>query len=93
MKITIDISDEEIKQEVFTLLTHRLADQIFNSRYSNPDERAYRRILKEGVNAVLKEHTDEILEKCVPQAVDYIGKKGAKKLADLAGFFGKDENK
>ena len=81
MKITIDIPDD------------RLADQIFNSRYINPDERAYRRILKEGVNAVLKEHTDEILEKCMPQAVDYIGKKGVKKLADIAVFFGKDENK
>ena len=41
----------------------------------------------------MKEHTDEILEKCMPQAVDYIGKKGVKKLADIAGFFGKDENK
>lgn len=82
MKITINIPDEEIKHEVFTLLTNRLAEQIFTDRW-NYDERAYRKMLKDGINAVLKERSDEIVERCIPQATDYIGKKGVKKLVDM----------
>lgn len=84
MKITIEIPDEEIRKEVFELLTRRLADQIFTDRW-NSDERAYRRMLKDGVNAVLKERSDEIVDRCIPHAADYIGKKGVKKLVDMIG--------
>ena len=84
MKITIEIPDEEIRKEVFGLLTRRLADQIFTDRW-NHDERTYRRMLKDGVKAVLNERSDEIFDRCIPQAVDYIGKKGVKKLVDMIG--------
>ena len=84
MKITIEIPDEEIKQEVFELLTSRLAEQIFTDRW-NDDERAYRKMLKDGVNAVLKERADEIIDRCIPQAAEYIGKKGVKKFVDTLG--------
>lgn len=82
MKITIEIPDEEIKQEVFGLLTRRLAEQIFTERW-NSDERLYRRMLKEALNAVLKERTDDVVDRCIPQAVAYIGKKGIKKFVDV----------
>lgn len=74
MKITLEIPDEEIKQEVFKLLTRRLAEEIFTDRW-NYDERAYRRMLKDGVNAILKERADEIIDRRIPQAAGYIGKK------------------
>lgn len=82
MKITIEIPDEEIKQEVFGLLTRRLAEQIFTERW-NSDERLYRRMLKEALNAVLKERADDVVDRCIPQAVAYIGKKGIKKFVDV----------
>ena len=84
VKITFEIPDEEIKQAVFELLTRRLADEIFTDRW-NYDERAYRRMLKDGVNAVLKERADEIIDRCIPQAAEYIGKKGVKKFVDSLG--------
>lgn len=84
MKITIEIQDDEIKQEVFSLLTHRLADEIFTDRW-NYDERSYRRMLKDGVNAILKEHADEVVDRCIPQAAEHIGKKGVKKFVDMMG--------
>lgn len=84
MKITIEIQDDEIKQEVFNLLTRRLADEIFTDRW-NYDERSYRRMLKDGVNAILKEHADEVVDRCIPQAAEYIGKKGVKKFVDMMG--------
>lgn len=82
MKITIEIPDEDIRQEVFNLLTRRIADELFDERYSY-DRNAFCRILKDGVNAVLKERSDEIVDLCIPQASAYIGKKGVKKFVDL----------
>ena len=82
MKITIEIPDEEIRQEVFRITTQNLADAIFDERWSY-DKNIFRRLLKDGVNAVLKERSDEIIDRCIPQASDYIGKKGVKKLVDM----------
>lgn len=84
MKITIEIPDEEIREAVFNVLVRRLADEIFTDRW-NYDERAYRKMLKDGVNAVLKERADEIIERCIPGASEYIGKKGVKKFVDMMG--------
>ena len=84
MKVIIDIPDDEIKKEVFEILTRRLADQIFEDRW-NYDEQAYRRMLKEAVNTVLKERADEIVNCCIPHAAAYIGKKGVKKFVEELG--------
>ncbi len=69
---------------MFTLLTRRVAEQIFTDRW-NYDERAYRKILKDSVNAILKERADEIVDRCIPIASEYIGKKGIKKFVDELG--------
>lgn len=84
MQITIDIPDEELKKAVFELLTRRLADQIFSDRW-NSDEAAYRRMLKNAVNAVMKERADDVVDRCIPQAASYIGKKGVKKFVEELG--------
>ena len=81
LKITIEINEEEIRQEVFSILTRRLADQIFSDRLTM-DEVIYRKALKDGVNAMLKEHSQEIINACIPQASSYIGKKAVKKIMD-----------
>lgn len=90
MKITIEIPDEEIKSTVFDLLTKQIANEIFTDRW-NSDERAYRRMLKDGLNSILKERADEIVERCIPNASEYIGKRGVKKLVDMIGKAGGTE--
>ncbi len=84
MKITVDIPDEDIKKEVFDILTHRIADSIFTERYTR-DRREYADALRKALTAVLKEHADEIVERCIPRAAEYIGKKGVKKFVDELG--------
>jgi len=84
MKITIDIPDKEIQQEVFTLLTRRIADQIFSER-GNYDRGLYKRVMKEALSGVFKERADEIIDRCIPWASEYIGKKGVKKFVDGLG--------
>ncbi len=84
MKITIDIPDEELKKEVFDLLTRRIADNIFTERYTR-DRREYADTLRKALTAVLKERANEIVERCIPRAAEYIGKKGVKKFVDELG--------
>lgn len=87
MKITIDIPDEDIKKEVFDILTRRLADNIFTERYSY-DKNIFERIMRNSLNKIMKEKADDIIEMCIPRASEYIGKKGVKKFLDQIG---KDE--
>ena len=79
MKITIEIPDEEIRQEVFKLLTSRLANEIFTERWGK-DERAYKKFLTDAVKAAVREHEDELLERAIPRAAEYMGSRGLKKL-------------
>lgn len=83
MKITIDIPDD-IKKEVFELLTSRIAENIFTERYSY-DKNIFKTFLKDAVNKIVKERADEIVERCIPYASEYIGKKCLKKLVDQLG--------
>lgn len=48
-------------------------------------------MLKDGVNSILKERSDEIVERCIPGASEYIGKNGVKKLVDMIGKSGGTE--
>ena len=84
MKVTIDISDEEINQAVQELLVRRLADQIFSERNSF-DKHGYQRMLKEAVKDLLAGHVDEVTDRAVVYAADYIGKKGVKKIVEKLG--------
>ena len=79
MKITIEIPDEEIRQEVFNLLTSRLANEIFTERWGR-DERTYKKELADAVKAAVREHEDELLERAIPRAAEYMGSRGLKKL-------------
>ena len=84
MKMTIDISDEEITREVQRVLVQKLAEQIFESRNSF-DKHGYQRMLKEAVKDLLAGHVDEVTDRAVVYAADYIGKKGVKKIVEKLG--------
>jgi len=84
MKFEIEIPDEKIKAEVFRLVTQELADKIF-SEVHNPYEHIFRKMMKETLRDLLRERADEIIDRCIPYATEYIGKKGVKKLVDTLG--------
>ena len=81
MKITIEIPDEDIQREVFALLVTRVAEQIFTNRW-NPDERRYKELLKEAVHTAVRSNEDKLLERAIPIAGEYMGKRGLKKLME-----------
>ncbi len=84
MKYTIDIPDEDIETVVFNVLVRQIAESIFTERYTK-DRSDYSRAIKTALIVVLKEHADEIVERCIPRAAEYIGKKGVKKFVDELG--------
>ena len=84
MKVTIDIPDEDINQAVQALLVQRLADQLFGER-NNYDKHGYQRMLKAAVKDVLADRVDEVVDRAVTYAADYIGKKGVKKIVEKFG--------
>ncbi len=84
MKYTIDIPDEDIETAVFNVLVRQIAESIFTERYTR-DRREYADALRKALTAVLKERADEIVDRCIPRAAEYIGKKGVKKFVDELG--------
>ncbi len=81
MKVEIEIPDEEIEVAVFQHVTRRLSDQIF-SELGNTYEREFRKFMKDTLRDILRERSDEIVERSLPYVGGYIGKKGVKKLVD-----------
>lgn len=84
MKITIEIPDEEIRDEVFKILTNRLAHAMFEEKF-DPFSRQYKAAVRDCVRETIKENIDAIVDRAIPHASDYIGKKGVKKLVDMIG--------
>ncbi len=84
MKYTIDISDKDIETAVFNVLVRQIAESIFTERYTL-DRCKYADAMRKALTAVLKERSDEIVERCIPRAAEYIGKKGVKKFVDELG--------
>ena len=84
MKVTIDISDEEINQAVQELLVRRLADQIFSERNSF-DKHGYQRMLKEAVKDLLAGRVEEMTDQAAKYAADCIGKRGVRRILEKLG--------
>lgn len=84
MKITIEIPDEKIRDEVFYLVTKTLAQRIFEERF-DPFSRQYKSAVKDCVKEAIKGNIDDIVDRAIPYASDYIGKKGVKKFVEMIG--------
>lgn len=84
MKITIEIPDEEIREEVFKLVTSKLAHEIFYEKF-DPFSRQYKSAVKDCVKEAIKGNIGDIVDRAIPYASDYIGKKGVKKFVDMIG--------
>ena len=84
MKMTIDISDEEITREVKRVLVQKLAEQIFEQRNSF-DKHGYQRMLKEAVKDLLAGRVEEMTDQAAKYAADYIGKRGVRRILGKLG--------
>lgn len=80
MKITVDIDDNELHDAVFNCVVENLAKDMLDTVCH--ESRHFDRELRAAIKATLEERADEIIDRCVPIAGEYIGRKGLKKIAD-----------
>lgn len=83
MKITINIPDDEIREDVKRILVFECVKEIKSnledSQYSY-DRHIYADAIKSGVRQLLKEHIDDITERAATAAAKTIANKGIKEL-------------
>lgn len=86
MKVTIEITEEEIQAEVQNLVVRRVTDKIeknlFVDQWGNPDRKVYREAIRAAVRDMMKPHINEIIARATEMAADQIEHKGLKKLLD-----------
>lgn len=82
MTFTIDIPDDWLREEVTKLVTQRLADEVFDRTLGGYNRNVFQGIAKQAVNDLLSSRADEIVDRCIPQAASYIGRKGVAKFVD-----------
>ena len=86
MKITVEIDEEEIAEEVKAVIIRnavkKVEDDLYHNPYGNVSRRAYKDGISEAVRETVKKHFDDIMNRAVDYAGEYIGKKGLKKMID-----------
>lgn len=86
MKITIDIDEQEIMEEVKAVVVRNavkyVEEKLYKIEYANYDRRIYHEAIKEAVRETVKKNAENILDPAVNYAGEYIGKKGLKKMID-----------
>lgn len=86
MKLTIEISEEEICAEVMGVIVRRAAEQvekrIFTDKWGNVDRKVYREAIRASVREMMKPHIDDLVARAVGMAADQIEHKGVKQLLD-----------
>lgn len=78
MKITIDIPDEEIREEVKSYVGRKLAERLY-AEYANREQNGFRRdvreIARETLRAEIRDNLDAYAQKAVDAAADSIVRK------------------
>lgn len=86
MKITIEIDEQEIMEEVKAVVIRnavkKVEEDLYHDPYGNINRRVYKDGINEGVRETVKKHFDDIINRAVDYAGEYIGKKGLKKMID-----------
>ena len=86
MKITIEIDEQEIMEEVKAVVVRNavkyVEEKLYKTEYANYDRRIYHEGIKEAVRETVKKNAENILDRAVNYAGEYIGKKGLKKMID-----------
>ena len=86
MKITIDINEKVIEEEVMHVIVHNaveaIEDKLYHDEYGNYNRRVYSDAIKEAVRDAVKKNAEDIINRASEYAGTYIGKKGLKKMID-----------
>lgn len=86
MKITIEIDEKEIAEEVKAMITSdavkKIEEDLYHDPYGNINRRMYKDGISDAVREEVKKHCDDIINRAVDAAAQYIGKKGLKKMID-----------
>lgn len=85
MKITIEVDEKEIAEEVKALIIQNAVVNIENDIYGGRgsySKHVYVDAIKDAVRETVKKHPDDIINRAVDYAGTYIGKKGLKKMID-----------
>lgn len=86
MKITIEIGEQEIMEEVKAVVVRnavkKVEEDLYHDPYGNINRRFYKDAISDAVRETVKKHPDDIINRAVIYAREYIGKKGLKKMID-----------
>jgi len=85
MQITIEIDDEEIRQEI-----KRIIAKNFVSNYTEEHYSAYKKGIEQAVKETVYVEKEELIEKCVDRATVELTKKAFPKLIDKFADMGKE---
>lgn len=86
MKIAIEIDEQEVADEVKAMIIRnavkKIEEDLYHDPYGNINRRVYKDGITEAVRETVKKHFDDIVNRAVDYAGEYIGKKGLKKMID-----------
>lgn len=85
MKITIEVDEKEIAEEVKALIIQNSVANIESDIYGGRgsySKHVYVDAIKDAVRETVKKHADDIINRAVDAGGLYIGKKGLKKMID-----------
>lgn len=89
MKITIEVDEKEIAEEVKALIIQNAVLNIENDIYGGRgsySKHVYVDAIKDAVRETVKKNAEDIINRGVTYAGEYIGKKGLKKMIDEGVF-------
>ena len=79
MKVTVEISDEEIMEEAKRMITEKISERI-RAEYMNSERYCYRNVIKECVREAIKQDIDNLSDRAVMAASKSIENRAVKKL-------------
>lgn len=86
MKVTIEIDEHEIMEEVKAVVVRnavkKVEEDLYHDPYGNINRRVYKDGISEAVRETVKKNYNDIMNRAVDYAGEYIGKKGLKKMID-----------
>lgn len=80
MKVTIDIPDEEIREEVKRILTGQIAKRMYGEWIG--EGYVYHRAIKDVIRELIRQNLDDLSDRAVYAAAKTISNKGIKKLLE-----------
>ena len=86
MKITIEIDEQEIAEKAKEIVIQNAIEQIekdvYGESYNRYQKHVYVDAIKDAVRETVKKNAEDIIDRGVTYAGEYIGKKGLKKMID-----------